>query len=105
MDLDRPSRLGSSPVPRLPLPNLGVSNLSTYTVPPRERSESAQDASNLDESREKGGFVTLAASPADASAAKVADPIGKDRPSTPSPLLRMPQVPVKIWIEAGKPPA
>ncbi|KAL0051815.1 hypothetical protein WJX82_002647 [Trebouxia sp. C0006] len=83
MDLDRPSRLGSSPVPRLPLPNLGVSNLSTYTVPPRESSESAQDASNLNESREKGGFVTLAASPADASAAKVADPIGKDRPSTP----------------------
>ena len=78
MDLDRPSRLGSSPVPRLPLPNL-----STYTLPPLESRESAQDTSNLEDSRERDGSVTPAASPADASAAKVADPTGKDRPSKP----------------------
>ena len=76
MDLDRSSRLGSSPVPRLPLPNL-----STYTLLPLESSESAQDTFNIEDSREKDGSVTLAASPADASAAKVAEPTDKDRPS------------------------
>ncbi len=78
MDLDRSSRLGSSPVPRLPLPDL-----SAYALPPLESSESAQDTSNLEDSREKDGSVTLAASPVDASAAKVADLTDKDRPSKP----------------------
>ncbi len=78
MDLDRPSRLGSPPVPRLPLPSL-----STYTLPPLESRESAQDTSNLEDSREKDGSATPAASPADASAAKVADLTDKDRLSKP----------------------
>ena len=78
MDLDRSSRLGSSPVPRLPLPNL-----SAYTLPPLESSESAQDTSNLEDSWEKDSSVTAAAFPADASAAKVPDPTGKDRSSQP----------------------
>lgn len=78
MDLDRSSRLGSSSVPRLPLPSL-----STYTVPPLESSESAQDTSKLEDSREKDGSATPAASPAYASAAKVADLTDKDRLSNP----------------------
>ncbi len=78
MDLDRSSRFGSSPIPRLPLPNL-----SAYTLPPLERSESAQDTSSLENSRQKDGSVPLATSPADASAAKVADPSGKDGSSKP----------------------
>lgn len=78
MDLDRSSRLGSSPVPRLPLPNL-----SAYTLPPLESSESAQDTSNLEDSWEKDSSVTAAAFPADASAAKIPDPTGKDRSSQP----------------------
>ncbi|KAL0028659.1 hypothetical protein WJX79_008659 [Trebouxia sp. C0005] len=78
MDLDRSSRLGSSPVPHLPLPNL-----STYTVPPVESSESAQDTSSLEDSREKDGSVKLAASPADASPDKVANLTDQDRPSKP----------------------
>ena len=78
MDLDRSSRLGSSPVPRLPLPNL-----SAYTLPPLESSESAQDTSNLEDSWEKDNSVTAAAIPADASAAKIPDPTGKDRSSQP----------------------
>ena len=78
MDLDRSSRLGSSPVPRLPLPNL-----SAYTLPPLESSESAQDTSNLEDSWEKDSSVTAAAFPADASAAKIPDPTGKDGPSKP----------------------
>ncbi len=78
MDLDRSSRLGSSPIPRLPLPNL-----STYTLPPLDSSEFAQGTFNPEDSRGRDGSVTLAASPADASAAKVADTVGKDRPSKP----------------------
>ncbi|KAL0034861.1 hypothetical protein WJX77_010604 [Trebouxia sp. C0004] len=79
VDLDRSSRLGSSPLPHLPLPNL-----STYTLPPLESSESAQDTFNLEDSREKDGSVTLATSPADTSAASVADLTDKDRLSKPA---------------------